>query len=89
MEARSEMLAPKFTLRQLLIAMILFALVSALLGWTSKGSIVAYGLGLAIVALIIPLSVYSIAFWVCRGLVGAPSESGAAVDSTSMKRDQS
>lgn len=56
---KGVVLIPSFSIRQLLMATIVFASVSALLGFAYRGSLVAFGLGFAILALIIPALVFS------------------------------
>ncbi len=68
---------PKFSIRQLLLATIVFGGVSALFGFAFRGSLVAYGLGFAIVALIIPAVVFSAIVFLGRlmsGSIEAPTE---------------
>lgn len=70
-------LIPKFSIRQLLLATIVFGGISALFGFAARGSLIAYGLGFAIVALIIPALVFSGIVFIGRlmsGSIEAPSE---------------
>lgn len=64
------MLAPKFTIRQLLIGMIGLAVVSAILGWAARGNIVAYGLSLSIVGLFIPFLTYAAIYLITKPIFG-------------------
>ncbi len=62
------MLLPKFTIRQLMMIIVVFAICSAILGWAARGSYLAYGLGVAMIGLVVPFSVYAAVYWTLVGL---------------------
>ena len=70
-KATTKMLLPKFTIRQLMLIIVIFAFCSAILGWAARGSYLAYGLGIAMIGLIIPFSVYAVVYWTLVGLSNA------------------
>ena len=57
------MLLPKFSIRQLMYVTAGFCLIAMILGWSVRGDVFAYGLGLAIVGLVVPLAVYQAFYW--------------------------
>ncbi len=57
------MLLPKYTIRQLLIATVFAAFVCAILGFAARGNMFAYGLGIAILGLVVPLATYALMYW--------------------------
>ena len=57
------MIAPKFSLRQLFLIFIGVAAVCSLLGFAARGSMMAYGLGVAILGSIVPFFLYGAVYW--------------------------
>ena len=57
------MLLPKYTIRQLMIATVLAAFICAILGFAARGNVFAYGLGIAILGLVVPLATYAFVYW--------------------------
>lgn len=55
---------PKFSIRQMMIGTAVLALFSAVLGWAARGSVLAYGMGIACLLLVIPFSVFAILYWI-------------------------
>lgn len=55
------MLLPKFSIKQLFLLMIAFALISALFG--ARSSLVASGLGVALFLTVIPFLCYAVVHW--------------------------
>ena len=39
------------------------------LGWAARGSLIAYGLGVALITLIVPFAAYALIYWVSYTLV--------------------
>ena len=65
------MLLPKFTIRQLMLLMVAVAFVCAILGFAARGSPFAYGLGIAILGLIVPLATGAFVYWTLLGITKA------------------
>lgn len=57
------MLIPKFSISQMLLAMVGLAVVSAILADAARGGNVAIGLSLALAGLIVPAMVATLAYW--------------------------
>jgi len=57
------MLLPRFTIRQMLLAMVGFSFICMVLGFAARGSVVAHGMGLAMVGLFVPFGVYAVVYW--------------------------
>lgn len=55
---------PKFSIRQLLLMMIAVGVISACMAGASRGNRVAFGLSVAIIGTIVPLTVYALVHWV-------------------------
>ena len=66
---------PKFTIRQMLLGMVFLAPIFVVLGLASEGSVIAYGLSVAILGLCIPIVVYPVFYWVVRLASGSGSDS--------------
>ena len=74
---------PKFTIRQLLFSIVIFAFVFAVLGWAVRGNIAAFGLGVAIFGLVIPFFVYAcvyLLFSMLNSLSGSEPYKDLSVD---------
>lgn len=67
------MLIPKFSIRQMLQAMVVLGIVSACMAGAMRGSIVAIGLSVAIVGLVVPFGVYACLHWSASLLAGMRS----------------
>ena len=59
---------PKFTIRQLLFSIVIFAFIFAIFGWAVRGNIAAYGLGVAIFGLAIPFLCYAVLYFAAKML---------------------
>ncbi len=59
---------PKFSIRQLLLAMIAIGMVSACMAGASRGNRVAFALSVAIFSTAIPFVAYAIVHWFAFGL---------------------
>ena len=81
------MLLPKFTIRQLMGATVIAAFVCAILGFAARGSIAAYGLGIAIVGLVVPLATYAFVYWTLIGLSKATHKSDLPIGPTKPTRE--
>jgi hypothetical protein len=57
------MLLPKFTIRQLLLGMVGVSVVCMVLAFAARGNVVAYGMGLAVLGVFVPLGVYAAVYW--------------------------
>lgn len=57
------MLLPTYTIRQLLIGTVFAAFICAILGFAARGNVFAYGLGIAILGLVVPLAAYAFIYW--------------------------
>ena len=53
---------PKFTIRQLLIATVIFGFLGAVLSWAVNGNIAALGFGIAVLGLVVPFTVYGLVY---------------------------
>jgi len=53
---------PKFTIRQLLFATVIFGFLGAILSWAVKGNLAALGFGFAVLGLVIPFGVYGLVY---------------------------
>ena len=53
---------PKFTIRQLLIATVIFGFLGAILSWAVNGNIAAMGFGFAVLGLIVPFTIYGLVY---------------------------
>ena len=62
------MLLPRFTIRQLLLCMVGVAFVCMVLGFAARGNVVAWGMGLAMLGLFIPIGVYAAVYWFTLGV---------------------
>ena len=62
------MLIPKFSIRQLLLMMVAVGVVSACLAGAYRGSTVAFGLAMGMMATIFPFLAYAIVHWVALGI---------------------
>ena len=56
-------LLPNFTIRQMLLAMIGVALLSTCFAGAARGSIVAFGLSVAVISLSVPIVVAAVGYW--------------------------
>lgn len=54
----------KFTIKQMLVAMIAFALVASILGASAQGSPVAFGLTIGLIGGLIILAVLALVHWI-------------------------
>lgn len=66
---------PKFTIRHLFFAIVIFALIFAVFGWAVRGNIAAFGLGVAIFGLVIPFLSFAFLTFVARLLQGYTPQS--------------
>ena len=64
------MLAPKFTIRHLMLVILVFGIASAIFGMSMRGSVLAYGMALAMLGLVIPFLAYAAFYWIFRSLSG-------------------
>ena len=71
------MLIPKYTLRQLMLGMVIAAFVCTILGFAAGGNVLAYGLGVALLGLVIPLATMALVYWVL--VIVYPSNPGASL----------
>ena len=55
---------PKFSIRQLLLFVLIFALIFAVLGWATRGNDTAFGLAMALFGLTIPFFMFAVLTWV-------------------------
>ena len=53
---------PKFTIRQLLIATVIFGFLGAILSWAVNGNVAALGFGFAVLGLIVPFTIYGLIY---------------------------
>ena len=58
------MLLPKFTIRQMLLIMVGFAFISMIFGFAARGSVVAYGMGVAMLGIFVPFALYGLVYWI-------------------------
>ncbi len=62
-QCSESMLAPKCSLKQLLMGIAVAAVFCSVAGVAANGSMIAYGLCLAILTLALPLTIYAIVYW--------------------------
>ena len=54
---------PKFSIRQMLVVMIVIGVISACMAGASRGNRVAFGLSIAIIGSILPFAVFAVVHW--------------------------
>ena len=60
------MLAPKFTIRQMLLGVVVVAFLAALLGSASRGNVIGFGLGVGILSLFFVAAFYAAIYLMAR-----------------------
>ena len=65
-QSKDKQFLPRFSIKQLMLIMAGFAVISMILGWSIRGSIFAYGIGLSLVGLIAPFAFYAVIFFLSQ-----------------------
>ena len=76
------MLLPKYTIRQLLIGTVFAAFICAILGFAARGNVLAFGLGIAILGLVVPLATFAFVYWTLLAVSKAMPGTGLPIGPT-------
>ena len=71
-------MAPKFTIRQMLLGVIAVAFLSALLASAARGSMLGFGIGIAVLSLVFVAMIYGFVYLVARVVSAGMEPTGYA-----------